>query len=167
MKVLSVIVLFVASALAANIPSKSQSLSQPIVEGDLYIFGERVTYEVAKKTCEEFNVKGKSRFHLAFPINVEQSAFMYYVQQHHGYKSTWIGIEGGPDVKNRNWTNSLGRRVELSFWGPLEPNNFRSHNERCVEIRSLRKNTNTTNWNDAPCNHMNTFMCRESTGLFA
>lgn len=49
------------------------------------------------------------------------------------------------------------------FWGPAEPNEFRNHSERCVEIRNLPKNTNTSNWNDRPCHHLNNVFCEVIT----
>lgn len=79
-----------------------------------------------------------------------------------GLRRIWIGIHRIEDTDSRPWNWIFASNKEPStvqFWGPEEPNNFRNHSERCVEVRLLSKNNEKSNWNDAPCSHVNQFFC--------
>lgn len=82
------------------------------------------------------------------------------------WKSAWIGINRlAKDSDDPPWewryhdlSESIDDTVELTYWGPGEPNNNNS-SERCVEIRDLPENTLTANWNDRLCDDLNHVLC--------
>lgn len=79
------------------------------------------------------------------------------------YKRVWIGLNtSDKDRSVYTWSKDSSKPAE-TFWGPLEPNNFRNHNERCVEMRRLAKNDDYHNWNDAPCDRKYHFICEGVT----
>ena len=88
---------------------------------------------------------------------------LYKFMQDYNYKRFWIGLHRRSDVNDSDtktfWWNDDPEKPVLNFWGPLEPNNFRNHKERCVEVRMLAKNTPLNNWNDAPCDRKYNAIC--------
>ena len=93
----------------------------------------------------------------------------YLYKQMRDYRKlrAWIGLSrrfdvNDSDIKTFRWEGEGNQNKSVAdHWGPNEPNNFRNHKERCVEVRVLEKNTDLKNWNDAPCDRFNWFYCQE------
>ena len=93
----------------------------------------------------------------------------YLYKQMRDYRKlrAWIGLSrrfdvNDSDIKTFRWEGEGNQNKPVAdHWGPNEPNNFRNHKERCVEVRVLDKNTDLKNWNDAPCDRFNWFYCQE------
>ena len=89
----------------------------------------------------------------------------YYQMMFLNIRRAWIGLSrrfdvNDSDTKTFRWEDERNQNKTIgNYWGPKEPNNFRKHKERCVEVRYLPKNTPKLNWNDAPCDHLNFFYC--------
>lgn len=117
---------------------------------------QTVTYSEAVAICQERNQT------LLVPQSWSVNALLFEVLGIETSKRLWIGVQGGPDPSHRQWVTTTNSPLKTSetYWGPNEPNNYRGHNERCVEIRYLEKNKYNANWNDAPCDHRNLFLCQ-------
>lgn len=131
-----------------------------ILKGTFVPFPGPATYEEALNNCSIFRLDGqRSTHYLGVPTNPHDDAMVYLAMVALPMRRAWVGVRGGPDPNNRNWTTALGKPVGMTFWGPGEPNNYMNHDERCVEMRVLDKNELDRNWNDAPCNHRNGYIC--------
>lgn len=121
-----------------------------------------MTYEDAMDMCE--SKEGT----LPFILSRKQQQRMIFKMRQENWDKVWIGLnrlKGKPVKKPWDWTFHMMPTFKLLgfFWGPKEPNNYRDHNEQCVEIRLLDKNNETANWNDAPCENLNYFFCDVSS----
>lgn len=84
-----------------------------------------------------------------------------------GARRMWIGLNRRNDTHDDlpfQWSYERIplQKVRVFFWGEGEPNNFRNHSERCVEILDRPNDpryTPTNNWNDQRCEFENPFMC--------
>ena len=125
------------------------------------------TYAIARKKCYAWDKISDRKFWLASNITERENAIIYEYMSLMHFHRAWIGVNRISDKKDLNIRTFQQEREDGSlepnvryFWGPKEPNNFRKHKERCVEIRVLKKNTPRRNWNDAPCDHENVVICR-------
>lgn len=84
-----------------------------------------------------------------------------------GFTRLWIGVNRRHDTHDNppfNWHYERIplQRVRVFFWAKGEPNNFRKHKERCVEILDRKgdpRYTDEYNWNDQRCEFKNAFIC--------
>lgn len=93
---------------------------------------------------------------------------LYRWMQKKEIHNLWISLNRRNDTENTEPNKFYFEGYNLpspnpTYWGPGEPNNM-NNNERCVEVRLLAKNSELSNWNDAPCSNKNQFMC--STRIF-
>ena len=117
-----------------------------------------MTYQGAMDFCESLNK------HIATPKSKADDVNFMTIMRALQLRRMWIGvhrINDTNDVPPYNWTvhKGAGLSGQVQYWGPKEPNNFRNHAERCLEMRDLKKNSEFANWNDAPCRRRNAFFC--------
>lgn len=78
-----------------------------------------------------------------------------------GVKRVWAN--GKRSYVDNKWRddkgNPLDKHLPDAFWHRDEPNNYKEHEERCLEMRELAKNNGTHHWNDAPCKRLNNVVC--------
>lgn len=157
----ALIVTFVVLALAAT--AYVQAEDQVDDSAQFHFYDEKyLNYTDAIKHCQE--LKGQ-----LIEIDSEfRNKQVWNLMVQRGYSRAWIGITrhhipNDRDTKTFYYQSLRYKRVTKAFWGAHydrnEPNNFRNHKERCVEIRTLQKNSPTANWNDRPCDHLNPAIC--------
>lgn len=119
-------------------------------------FDRKRTYYDAAAFCKAKNMT-------LISVTTElQSAHVFNCLYWKGHKRAWIGAHRRFDTVDEppfEFKYENGQKVVPDFWGPEEPNNFRKHAERCVEVRVLEKNNAKINWNDAPCVRRYPFVC--------
>lgn len=142
-------------------------------ESHFFTTKEKMTYRQAQDYCQQVKYG-----HLTVITDESMQLEVTREMKRNKFKRVWIGLDrlhidsdernaeggwqwkyGGSRKSFRKGGNSL---VGEEFWGPLEPNNFRNHSERCVEMRDLPKNTDLSNWNDRPCWHLNNVICMQN-----
>lgn len=161
MKILQIVTLFVLATVAVqskHVPDPK--LSNFMGEG-FAVITDNVTAIEARSACESLKGQYPGKYHLYIPVTLAENKKMYEMMKTANKGNFWIGVFGDADPKNRNWKSSRGVLLKESnmFWGPREPNNFKHHDERCVEMRAIKKNDAAKNWNDTPCTHKNGFVC--------
>ena len=117
-----------------------------------------MTFKDAMKICESQNL------YIGTPDIKGNNVNFMIIMRMRQVKRMWIGVHrmnDTNDVPPYNWTvhKGAGLSGQVQYWGPKEPNNFRNHAERCLEMRDLKKNSEFANWNDAPCRRRNAFFC--------
>ncbi|MEQ2261477.1 hypothetical protein XENORESO_010908 [Xenotaenia resolanae] len=68
----------------------------------------------------------------------------------------WIGLTDADIEGEWKWVD--GTQLITSYWGFGEPNSFGGKDEDCGEIQFFKEENN---WNDAPCNLKNYWICEE------
>lgn len=132
--------------------------------GEYVYHPEKLTYMEALAVCN------KSNLFLMEIRNEKENAEAYSFMADQKIRRMWMGWsrreEGAVHDRepNRGWRwergyNEAEKNGVRVFWGPGEPNNNKNRKEWCGEMRHLKKNSPTTNWNDAPCDHLNPFIC--------
>ena len=132
------------------------------------VFDQNLTYRAAKVKCNKWETVNSTRkFWLASNITEKENAIIYNFISFMGYNRAWIGYnrmidEYDEDIFTFNQEQEDGSVVPVSkyFWAPDEPNNFRRLRERCVEIRVKEETSETSNWNDIPCDYERIAICR-------
>lgn len=124
-----------------------------------------MNYTEAIKRCKEMDRYGK-KYWLPIDITETENKDIYAFLKENDIDRAWIGVHRMMDKSDEKTQQFFQEKqdgsvkpLEKGFWGPQEPNNFRKHKERCVEIRVLDKNSPTSNWNDAPCHRDNLVIC--------
>lgn len=118
-------------------------------------------YVTAVKYCRLINMS------LLAILKESKNEEIYEIMDIHNLTHIWIGVSrqhSDTDEKPWNWEferDPVNLPLKRTFWGPGEPNNFREHKERCVELRRLDKNTGISNWNDQICERKNPFLCEK------
>ena len=137
------------------------------LENSFVLLKQNVTYVQARDLCLEYKKVGVSKYWLASDITKVENEMLYGQLVRRQVRRAWIGANRMFDVEDDSikfykQEKERGGLIPIKtfFWGPEEPNNFRNHKERCVEMRVLEKNDGLRNWNDAPCSHRNWFVCR-------
>lgn len=126
--------------------------------GSRFFVKKRMNYIEALEHCKVRNSR------LVAIRTAEDSAFHFNQLKKEKVRRAWIAYNRRNDtVDEEPYTfmyEGYSRQMALKqFWGPKEPNNYKNHKERCVEVRVLTKNNATHNWNDRPCDHKNPFFC--------
>lgn len=122
---------------------------------------KKMTYREAQAHCAKDHTK------VARIDSLEKQIQLVEMMKKENVKRAWIGLyrASSPSNDRGPWTWFFEGYPNLNisgypqYWGVQEPNNFRNHNEQCVEVRDIPKANLTHNWNDAPCDHENYFYC--------
>ena len=127
--------------------------------GDGSLIKELKNFTEAQEHCRKLGQQ------LLVPTNDLCVENLFFQMLYLKIRRVWIGLSrrfdvNDSDIKTFRWEGEQNENKPIGdYWGPKEPNNFRKHQERCVEVRYLPKNSPKLNWNDAPCDHLNFFYC--------
>lgn len=129
-----------------------------VVSAKFFVIKEKKNFTDAVQLCQR---NGYFLFHARGVIKNRQG---YSLMKKLNFKRMWLAVSrraNSSDVEPWNWhyEGKMKSPVKTNFWGVGEPNNFRNHNEYCVEMRRLEKNGHIHNWNDRPCDSLNPFIC--------
>lgn len=136
-----------------------------LLNDDKFVYHpEKLTY------MEALNVCNQSNLFLLEIRNEWDNKEAYKFMEENNLRRMWMGwsrrekgdVYDKEPLRGWRWErgyNAPERNGIRVFWGPGEPNNYKNHVEWCGEMRHLTKNTPTKNWNDAPCDHLNPFIC--------
>lgn len=135
---------------------------KPDGDGEVYLGMVKIHYELANYTTAK-SICEKDGGRIYLPDSLILNERLYKFMAFRNWRRMWIGgINEEYDINKKLFVTS-DQQIPIpeseQFWGDHEPNNFRRHNERCLEMRVLLKNTPDRNWNDAPCDHVNHFIC--------
>lgn len=144
--------------------------TQTALDNHFVYFGDKVTYKQAHRRCWDYQREGRVvNWELAKIYHSSDDTLLYNhlraTVASKGSNRAWIGVsrrrvESDVQTGADQFRYEDDKPVEVAFWGPGEPNNFRKHKERCVEMRLLPKNSaGKHTWNDRPCHHLNPFFC--------
>lgn len=142
-------------------------VTQVLAQSDKHFEDDnRFYHPIAKNYSAAVDYCKARRANLVRIQTPDDSLWHYGRVQYVGAKRVWLALNRRTDTEDKKPYNFVfegygNQRPVTEFWGPGEPNNFRGHQERCVEVRVLPKNTLTHNWNDRPCSSLNTFFCEK------
>lgn len=129
------------------------------IHGDLNaISKDKKSFEDAAKDCQDQGLT------LPKIDSFQKQQKLYDLLMKSGERRLWIGLHRkqskGLD-KGWKWhfQGYPNDNIDVQYWGPGEPNNYKNHTEMCVEVRNLEKNDIYHNWNDRPCHHLNKYFC--------
>uniref|UniRef100_A0A670J6R5 C-type lectin domain-containing protein n=1 Tax=Podarcis muralis TaxID=64176 RepID=A0A670J6R5_PODMU len=70
--------------------------------------------------------------------------------------NVWIGLHDSNENQDWKWLDDSV--FNYNNWNRGEPNNYKGGKEYCVE---LKRWTGFREWNDEPCHHLNTYICKK------
>ncbi|XP_066487247.1 C-type lectin BpLec-like [Tiliqua scincoides] len=115
-------------------------------------FDEKLTWSYAEIKCQSY---GRGA-HLASVLTKAETYLLsgHITDYQKKHSNVWIGLYD--ILQNGKWRWSDGASYKYTSWLKNEPNNL-DNSEYCVE---LRVDTAFKEWNDAPCEKRNAYICK-------
>ncbi|XP_053216781.1 C-type lectin-like [Podarcis raffonei] len=128
--------------------------------GWLRALGNCYAYFDSPKSWSEAEIACQSHgrgTHLASILTEQESALVakYISSKQKRKYNVWIGLYD--PYENRDWKWLDDSIFNYSNWNGWEPNNS-GGKEYCVE---LKRSTGFRKWNDKPCHHLCTYICKQ------